>query len=71
VRHLKHGLLLRYVTSHVSSSQVAVAVIVEHGGGGGAAAAPLAKAVIEKYIEVKNLSKNGSARRKDNKTGME
>jgi cell division protein FtsI/penicillin-binding protein 2 len=46
-------------------------VIVEHGGGGGAVAAPLAKAVIEKYIEVKNLSKNGSARRKDNKTGME
>ena len=32
--------------------EIAVAVIVEHGGHGGAAAAPLAKKVIEKYLEV-------------------
>jgi penicillin-binding protein 2 len=33
--------------------EIAVAVIVEHGGHGGSAAAPLAKKVIEKYLEVR------------------
>jgi penicillin-binding protein 2 len=31
--------------------EIAVAVIVEHGGHGGSAAAPLAKKVIETYLE--------------------
>jgi penicillin-binding protein 2 len=34
--------------------QIAVAVLVEHGGHGGSAAAPMAKQVIEKYIELQN-----------------
>jgi len=34
--------------------QIAVAVLVEHGGHGGAAAAPLAKKVIEKFIELQS-----------------
>jgi penicillin-binding protein 2 len=33
--------------------EIAVAVIVEHGGHGGSAAAPLAKKVIETYLETK------------------
>jgi peptidoglycan glycosyltransferase len=33
--------------------QIAVAVLVEHGGTGGGAAAPIAKAVIEKALEIK------------------
>jgi penicillin-binding protein 2 len=36
------------------SPQIAVAVLVEHGGHGGEAAAPMAKKVIEKYIELQN-----------------
>ena len=36
------------------SPQIAVAVLVEHGGHGGEAAAPVAKKVIEKYIELQN-----------------
>jgi penicillin-binding protein 2 len=34
--------------------EIAVAVIVEHGGHGGSAAAPLAKKVIETYLETKS-----------------
>ena len=34
--------------------KIAVAVLVEHGGHGGSAAAPLAKKVIEKYMELQN-----------------
>lgn len=34
--------------------KIAVVVLVEHGGHGGSAAAPLAKKVIEKYIELQN-----------------
>jgi penicillin-binding protein 2 len=36
----------------VQNPQIAVAVLVEHGGHGGDAAAPVAKKVIEKYIEL-------------------
>jgi penicillin-binding protein 2 len=36
----------------VQNPQIAVAVLIEHGGHGGDAAAPLAKKVIEKYIEL-------------------
>ena len=35
----------------VENPQIAVAVLVEHGGHGGSAAAPMAKKVIEKFIE--------------------
>ncbi len=38
----------------VENPQIAVAVLVEHGGHGASAAAPLAKKVIEKYIELQN-----------------
>jgi len=34
--------------------EIAVAVLVEHGGHGGSAAAPLAKAVIERYVSLKS-----------------
>jgi penicillin-binding protein 2 len=36
----------------MDNPQIAVAVLVEHGGHGGEAAAPMAKKVIEKYIEL-------------------
>src|SRR5207244_932243 len=36
----------------VQNPQIAVVVLVEHGGHGGEAAAPMAKKVIEKYIEL-------------------
>jgi penicillin-binding protein 2 len=36
----------------VDNPQIAVVVLVEHGGHGGEAAAPMAKKVIEKYIEL-------------------
>lgn len=35
--------------------QLAIVVLVEHGGHGGAAAAPLAKKVLEKYMELQSL----------------
>jgi penicillin-binding protein 2 len=38
----------------VENPQIAVAVLVEHGGHGGSAAAPMAKKVIEKFIEQQN-----------------
>jgi len=38
----------------VQNPQIAVAVLVEHGGHGGSAAAPMAKKVIEKFIEQQN-----------------
>ncbi|HEY7165132.1 MAG TPA: penicillin-binding protein 2 [Candidatus Binatia bacterium] len=38
----------------VENPRIAVVVLVEHGGHGGDAAAPLAKKVIEKYIELQN-----------------
>jgi len=38
----------------VENPQIAVAVLVEHGGHGGSAAAPMAKKVIEKFIELQN-----------------
>jgi penicillin-binding protein 2 len=37
----------------VQNPQIAVVVLVEHGGHGGSAAAPMAKKVIEKYVELK------------------
>ncbi len=36
--------------------EIAVAVFVEHGGSGGAVAAPIAKRVIEAYMESKNIN---------------
>jgi len=36
----------------VQNPQIAVVVLVEHGGHGGEAAAPMAKKVIERYIEL-------------------
>jgi penicillin-binding protein 2 len=38
----------------VENPQIAVAVLIEHGGHGGSAAAPMAKKVIEKFIEQQN-----------------
>lgn len=38
----------------VQNPQIAVVVLVEHGGHGGSAAAPMAKKVIEKYMELKS-----------------
>jgi penicillin-binding protein 2 len=38
----------------VDNPQIAVVVMIEHGGHGASAAAPLAKKVIEKYIEMQN-----------------
>jgi penicillin-binding protein 2 len=38
----------------VENPQIAVVVMIEHGGHGASAAAPLAKKVIEKYIELQN-----------------
>lgn len=38
----------------VQNPEIAVVVLVEHGGHGGSAAAPMAKKVIEKYIELKS-----------------
>jgi len=35
--------------------KIALVTLVEHGGHGGEAAAPLAKKVIEKYLELQNL----------------
>jgi penicillin-binding protein 2 len=40
----------------VENPQIAVVVMIEHGGHGASAAAPLAKKVIEKYIEMQNQS---------------
>jgi len=36
----------------VQNPRIALATLVEHGGHGGDAAAPLAKKVIEKYMEL-------------------
>lgn len=38
----------------VQNPQIAVAVLIEHGGHGGSVAAPMAKKVIEKFIEQQN-----------------
>jgi penicillin-binding protein 2 len=38
----------------VQNPQIAVVVLIEHGGHGGSAAAPMAKKVIEKYMELKS-----------------
>ena len=38
--------------------KIAVVVLVEHGGHGGSAAAPLAKKVIEKYLELESRPRN-------------
>lgn len=42
----------------VENPQIAVVVLIEHGGHGASAAAPLAKKVIEKYIELQNQPVN-------------
>jgi penicillin-binding protein 2 len=39
----------------VQDPQIAVVILVEHGGHGGSAAAPMAKKVIEKYMELKTV----------------
>jgi penicillin-binding protein 2 len=38
--------------AQTDSPKVAFAVLVEHGGHGGSAAAPIAKKLLEKYIEL-------------------
>ncbi|MGC9239287.1 MAG: penicillin-binding protein 2 [Acidithiobacillus sp.] len=49
-RHLRdHALFIAYAPA--SHPQIAVAVIVEHGGHGGSAAAPVAQAVIDRYLD--------------------
>ncbi|AEK59022.1 MULTISPECIES: penicillin-binding protein 2 [Acidithiobacillus] len=49
-RHLRdHALFIAYAPA--SDPRIAVAVIVEHGGHGGSAAAPVAKAVIDQYLD--------------------
>jgi penicillin-binding protein 2 len=45
-----HAWFVSYAPAH--NPQIAVVVLVEHGGHGGSAAAPMAKKVIEKYIEL-------------------
>lgn len=49
-KHLRdHALFVAFAP--VEKPQIAVAVVVEHGGHGGSAAAPVAGAVIRKYLE--------------------
>jgi penicillin-binding protein 2 len=43
----------------VENPRIAIVVLVEHGGHGGDVAAPLAKKVIEKYIELQNHPADG------------
>jgi penicillin-binding protein 2 len=45
-----HAWFVSYAPAH--NPQIAVVVLVEHGGHGGSAAAPMAKKVIEKYMEL-------------------
>lgn len=45
-----HALFVVYST--VEDPQIAISVVVEHGGHGGVVAAPIAKAVIAKYMEL-------------------
>jgi penicillin-binding protein 2 len=40
---------------------IAVVVLVEHGGYGGAAAAPIAKRVIERYLELEQVASSKMA----------
>lgn len=51
-QHRDHAWFVAYAP--VSSPEIVVSVIVEHGGHGGAAAAPIAGALIEKYMELKS-----------------
>jgi len=49
-RHLRdHALFIAYAPA--ADPRIAVAVIVEHGGHGGSAAAPVAQAVIDRYLD--------------------
>ncbi len=50
--HRDHAWFVAYAPAR--NPQIAVAILVEHGGGGGSMAAPLAKPVIEKFIELQN-----------------
>lgn len=50
--HRDHAWFVAYAPAR--NPQIAVAILVEHGGGGGSVAAPLAKPVIEKFIELQN-----------------
>jgi len=51
-----HAWFVSYAPADVP--KIAVVVLVEHGGHGGSAAAPLAKKVIEKYMELENRPLN-------------
>ena len=50
--HRDHAWFVAYAPAR--NPQIAVVVLVEHGGGGGSVAAPLAKPVIEKFIELQH-----------------
>ena len=52
----------------VENPRIAVVVLMEHGGHGGDAAAPLAKKVIEKYIELQNRPPDGRQVRVEGET---
>lgn len=51
-----HAWFVAYAPAN--NPKIAIVVLVEHGGHGGSAAAPLAKKVIEKYLEVENRPLN-------------
>jgi penicillin-binding protein 2 len=50
--HRDHAWFVSYAP--IQNPRIAVAVLVEHGGHGSSAAAPLAKQVVEKYIELQS-----------------
>ena len=50
-RHRDHAWFVAYAP--VESPEIVVSVIVEHGGHGGAVAAPIAGALIEKFMQLK------------------
>ena len=57
-RHRDHAWFVAFAP--VEQPKIAVVVIVEHMGHGGSAAAPLAKTLIEAYMNVENSQHTGS-----------
>ncbi len=52
-----HALFVAYAP--VEEPEIAVAVLVQHGGGGSSVAAPIARAVIDKAMEIKGAQQGG------------
>jgi len=51
-RYQDHALFVAFAPA--DNPQIAVAVVIEHGGHGGSAAAPVAKAVIERWLKLRS-----------------